>query len=202
MPAHTADVRRRRERRATDRRGRASDACRLLAHGRRSHRRAAVFQVREPAARRRLQVPRRLQRVVAAVGRRASPRRRHLLVRQPRAGDRARRSGARHPARHRHAVGRACREAHRHGRLRRRSGAVRSRPRGPRGHRPPARARARPHADPALRPPAHHRRPGHGRPRADRRSRRARLSLRALRRRRTAVWIGDRREGARAGLHR
>ena len=36
--------------------------------------------------------------------RRTPPRRRHLLVRQPRAGDRARRTGARHPARDRDAV--------------------------------------------------------------------------------------------------
>ena len=68
---------------------------------------AAVLQVREPPARRRLQVPRRLQRAVAPLRRRTPARRRHLLVRQPRAGDRARRAAARHPARHRHAVRRA-----------------------------------------------------------------------------------------------
>ena len=74
----------------------------------------AVLQVREPAARRRLQVPRRLQRALAA--RSPTQRRRgvvDVLVGQPRAGGRARRTGARHPARHRHAVRRAGGEAHR-----------------------------------------------------------------------------------------
>ena len=63
-------------RRAADRRRRASHAGRHLADAERPHRRAGVLQVRKPSARRRLQVPRRLQRAVAALARRAAARRR------------------------------------------------------------------------------------------------------------------------------
>ena len=117
--AHAADLFRRRERRAPDCGRRPQDAGRHVAIGRCAHGRLGVLQVRELAARRRLQVPRRLQRAVAFHPRRAHARRRHLLVRQPRAGDRARRTGARHPARHRHAVGRAGGETDGHRGLRR-----------------------------------------------------------------------------------
>ena len=133
---------------------------------------AAVLQVREPAARRRLQVPRRLQRAVAPRRRPAPPRRRHLLLRQPRAGDRARRTAARHPARHRHAVGRAGGQAHRHAKATAAKSILYDRDtRRPRSDRQAPRRRARADADSALRSPAHHRRPGHGRARTDRGSR-------------------------------
>ena len=59
---------------------------------------------------RRLQVPRRLQRAVAPLARPAPPRRRRLLVRQPRPGGRPRRTNPRHPARDRHADRRAGRQ--------------------------------------------------------------------------------------------
>ena len=74
-----------------------------------------------------------------SAARRTPPRRRDLLVRQPRPGDRAGRPAARHPARHRHAVGRPWRSSARAtAALRRRSRPLRSRPRGSRGDRPAA----------------------------------------------------------------
>ena len=117
---HAAHLRRRRERRSPDCRSRPSHAGRDIPHGERPDRRRAVLQVREPAARRRLQVPRRLQRPVPPAGRRAAPRRRDLFVRKPRPGDRAGRPAARHPAGHRHAGRRPGRQAPRDRRIRRR----------------------------------------------------------------------------------
>ena len=61
-------------------------------HGRRAHRREGVLQVREPPAHGRVQVPRRLQRAVAARGRAREARRDRVLLGQPRAGGGARRA--------------------------------------------------------------------------------------------------------------
>ena len=66
-------------------------------------------QVREPAAGRRVQDPRRLQHGGAAHRRRARRRRHHLLVRQSRPGDGARRPRARRAGGRRHADDRAAR---------------------------------------------------------------------------------------------
>ena len=74
--------------------------------------------------------------------------------------------------------------------------------RGPRGAGGQARRRARPDADPALRPPAHHRRPGHRGEGADRGRRPARRAARAVRRRRAAVGLRDRRQAPGAGVPR
>ena len=79
-------------RRAADRGGRAPHAGADLARARRGDRRAGVPEGREPAADRRVQVPRRLQRRRVADRGRARRRRRHGLLGQPRAGARARRA--------------------------------------------------------------------------------------------------------------
>ena len=79
-----------------------------------------LLQVREPPARRRVQVPRRLQRAVALRRAPAARRRRRLLVGQPRAGHRARGEAARHAGDDRHAARRARRQGGRDEGLRRR----------------------------------------------------------------------------------
>ncbi len=82
--------------------------------------RAGAAQVREPAAHRHLQDPRRLPAHPAARRRRARPRRRRGQRRQPRPGRRAGGRAARHPRDGVHARGRAAAQGGGHPRLRRR----------------------------------------------------------------------------------
>ncbi len=70
-----------------------------VADARRRRRRGGARQGGVLPARRRVQVPRRVQQDRLAAGRRARTRRARLLVRQPRAGGRDRRAAARHDAR-------------------------------------------------------------------------------------------------------
>ena len=85
---------------------------------------AALAEVREPAAGRRVQDPRRLQHGRAAHGRATPARRHHLLVRQPRPGRRHRRPRARHTGGRRDAhdgaedQGRRCERVRRGNRVR------------------------------------------------------------------------------------
>ena len=82
---------------AATRRRRAPHAGRHLAHARRAGRRAGPHQGRVLPARRRLQVPRRVQPDLVTRRGRAAPRRHRLLLREPRPGGRHR--GARCSAR-------------------------------------------------------------------------------------------------------
>ncbi len=75
---------------------RASHAGVHVALARRSDRRAALLQVREPAEGRRIQGARRVQRGLRAAGRRRRARRRHALVGQPRRSACLRGAAARH----------------------------------------------------------------------------------------------------------
>ena len=116
-----------------------------LAHARRPHRRERVPEGRVPAARRRVQVPRRLQHdLVAAEADARAPRRRRLLVGQPRPGGRDRRRDARVDRRDPDAGRHAGRQARRDPRLRRRGRHLRPLQRGPRGARRGPGRRARP----------------------------------------------------------
>ena len=80
LPSFEQSPRRRRAHRAA----RAGDPVLRSAVARRAGRRRAALQVREPAARRRVQVPRRLQRGVVARRRAGRARRGHAFLRQPR----------------------------------------------------------------------------------------------------------------------
>ena len=133
--ADPARLSRRPPRRGAHRRGGASDPGDDLAHRRRADRRLALLQMREPPARRRLQVPRRLQRHRGAARGPASTGRRGLLVGQPRPGDGAGGPAAGGTGHHRDAAGRPRRQGGGDARLRRRGRALRplhGRPRGDR----------------------------------------------------------------------
>ena len=108
------------------RRGRAPDAGHHRPLARRGHRRRArAAEGREPAARGRLQVPRRVQRGRRAGRGRPRARRRDRLLGQPRPGALARRAAARGPGGDPDARRRAARQARRDARLRRRGRALR-----------------------------------------------------------------------------
>ncbi len=94
---------------------------------------------------------------------------------------------------HRDAAGRTRAQAGCHPRLRRRGGALRPLPAGPRRDRAAPGGRDRRRADPTLRPPAGDGRPGHGGAGADRRRRPARRADRV--RRRWRLSVGVRRRG-------
>ena len=110
-----------------------------FADARRPRRRGGPRQGGVLPARRRLQVPRRLQQDRLAAGGRPAQRRRRVLVRQPRAGGGDRGAAARHDGDDPHAGGRAAREGRRDARLRRRDRPVRPLDGAPRGDRRAAR---------------------------------------------------------------
>ncbi len=113
------------------------------------------------AADRIVQVPRRLQQDVVDPGERARRRRGRVLLRQSRPGRGGGGANPEHAGDHRDAGRRAALQARAHQGLWRRGRAVRSRPRGSRGHRPRHRRQARRHAGAALRRPHGDRGPGH-----------------------------------------
>jgi len=133
------DLRRRPKRPSPDRRRRSPDTRHHVARRQRANVGRGVLQVREPAACRGVQVPRRIQRALPIERRCPQPRRRRLLFRKSRAGGGARRQTPRHPVRHRHATRCSGGEACRDGGIRRRSRRVRSRARRSRSDRPPPR---------------------------------------------------------------
>ena len=137
-----------------------------LPFARLARRRPTLFQVREPPARRRFQVPRRDQRRLLAVRRRSRPRGAHPLLRQPRRRPRPGRRQPGDPLLGGDARGGAGGQARRGGRLRRRDRLLRGDGGGPRGDRRPGGRRDRGHLHPPLRRPAGDRRPGDGGPRA------------------------------------
>ena len=102
---------------------------------RRARRRRRLPQVREPAARRRVQVPRRAERHLGAARGRAGPRHRRLLVGQPRPGGGPRRPAPRRAHDDRDAGRRAGDQARSHRRVRGPRRALRSGHRVARGDR-------------------------------------------------------------------
>ena len=199
LPADEHRAGGRRARRAATRRRRPPHAGPHLADPRRADRRARPREGGVLPARRRLQVPRRVQQDLVPRRGRAAAGRPRLLVRQPRAGRRHRRGAPRLARDDRHARGRAGREARRDARLRRRGRAVRPLDGEPRGDRRPAGGGARARARQALRRPARHGRPGDGRARAARGRAGARPAPRADQRRRPHRRLRDRGEGTAAG---
>ncbi|VXC05525.1 membrane hypothetical protein [Nocardioides sp. AX2bis] len=127
-------------------------------------RRSGAPQVREPAAHRLLQGPRRLLPDGAADRGGAGEWCRRGLGRQPRAGRRPGRAAARHPRHRVHAGGRADPEGAGDPGVRRRRGLRGALHRGRPGGRAALRGGDRGGADPPLRPRRHHGRPGHLRP--------------------------------------
>ena len=179
-------------RRAADRGARAPHAGADLARARRGDRRAGVPEGGEPAAGRRVQVPRRLQRRRLAHRRRSAP---PASPPSPRATTRRR---SRSPPRCTASKATilmpedAPREQARgHARLRRRGDRLRPLRRRPRAaaRRAGGRARARP--GPPLRRPARDGRAGHGRDGAARAGRPARRAARLRRRRRADRRLRD-----------
>ena len=142
----------------------------LLAADRRRARRAHPRQGGMPAAHRLVQIPRRLQRAVAARSGEAPRRGRRLLLRQSCA--RRRRGGAapRHAGDDRDAGRCAGDQGREHALLRRRDRALRSLSREPRGNRAAHRRRPRRRDPAAVRRCPRDRRPRHDRTRNRRRS--------------------------------
>ena len=110
---------------------RRANAAVVVAGSQRARRHPGFPEAGDAAADRIVQVPRRLQQAVVDPAKRAQRRRGRVLVRQPCPGRGGGGEDPEHAGDHRDAVRRAAVQARAHQVLRRRSRAVRSRPRGP-----------------------------------------------------------------------
>src|SRR5690606_37350623 len=156
-----ADLRRRARGGGADRAARARHAGAAIAHPGRAGRLRAALQGRAPAAHRRVQVPRRLQRGLGTARRSRRARRGHPLLRQPRRRAGAGRGHPRHPLPRGRARGRDRGQARGDPRLRRGPAPLRADHGRARGDRRARATRDRRHLRAPVRRSAGDRRPGH-----------------------------------------